>query len=101
MVVNEHSVPGGGRPLDQRRDLVVLEDKAYVTKAVLLQCQRSLERSTKAVDVLFGTAANMTLILYNAAICMYRKNQIISDLCYFTISENITDGQQSKSQVFG
>ena len=48
VVVNEHSVPGGGRPLDQRRDLVVLEDKAHVTKAVLLQSQRSLERSTKS-----------------------------------------------------
>ena len=42
----------------------------------------------------------MTLILYNAAICVYWVKQILLDLCYFTVAENINDGKRFKSATY-
>ena len=76
-MVNEETVPGSRRVLGNGRDLAVLEDKADVVGAVLLQGDIPLERS--AVKILeqviqtLGKERSQDVIF---AMCISRHKQI-------------------------
>ena len=49
LLVDQYAVPGGGGVLDDGGDAAVLEDKANVTRAVLLHGKGAVERPAKMV----------------------------------------------------